>query len=200
MSILLPRITQFQSRILSLTSTLFYVPFLFTIYRRIAKQGHKQITHVGQWLGVLSCITGTCSLLYWHDQCHDSWRYYLDLTMAKVSGIAFFVCGYRYIMGTYKRGLAYALCGSTVGFYHLSNTCYLQGSPYWVICHGFMHLFTSLGQTYVIHAIGEPSADIPCIMTMTDIEEGVAGADGVLSLEVGGDIGTHTECINKKTI
>jgi hypothetical protein len=179
MSTILPTITPLQSRILCMTSTLFYVPFLFTIYRRVVKQGyygkgHTRIITVGQWLGVLSLITGTCSILYWQNQSHDSWRYYLDLTMAKTSGIAFFVCGYRYISGSYRRVLGYTLCGTTVGFYHLSNSWYLQGSPYWVICHGFMHLFTCCGQTYVIHTMVEPSADNTC---MTDIENVDADTD-----------------------
>jgi hypothetical protein len=168
----LPQITPFQSRILCMTSTFFYVPFLFTIYRRVVKQGyygngHTRIITVGQWLGVLSLITGTCSMLYWQNQSHDSWRYYLVLTMAKVSGVTFFICGYRYITGSYRRIWGYTLCGSTLGFYHLSNSWYLQGSPYWVVCHGLMHFFTCCCQTYTIHMMVEPYADNPC---MTDIE------------------------------
>ena len=151
-------IESYQTRILCMTSLLFYIPFLSALYLRykacnVNCRNHKKITTVGQALGILSCITGTCSILYWHNQNHNSWRYYLDLCMAKTSGVVFFINGYMYIWVPYKRRIAYILCFSSICTYCLSNNWYSAGRSEWYIWHGLMHIFTITGQTWVIQCI-----------------------------------------------
>ena len=159
-----PIIQPYQMQILCNTSMLFFLPFMYSmLYKDIHKMSLRlpsseiilpiKNNDIKYTLGFISYITGICSMLYWHDQNHDSWRYYLDLYMAKFSGICFFINGYMYILSPYKRRIAYTLCLSTIGFYYLSNTQYFEGKNDWYIWHGIMHMFTIVGQTWVIHCI-----------------------------------------------
>ena len=151
----LPQIEPYQTRILCMTSMLFYLPTIYMIYKRSHKYQIKhQINNtVGQTLGILSCITGTCSILYWHDQNHDSWRYHLDLFMAKFTGVVFFINGHMYILIPYKRYIAYILSVSVIGSYYLSNSWYLEGSSIWYLWHGLMHISTNIGCIHILQSV-----------------------------------------------
>ena len=150
-----PIIEKYQTRILCTTSFLFYTPTLFVIYNyhhNHLKKQQRQNT-IAKWLGILSFATGTCSILYWQDQKHDSWKYYLDLSMSKFSGIIYFATGFKYVVTSYNRNICYGLLSTLLFSYHMSNRWYLQGFRQWYLWHGLMHVSTNIVCIHILQSI-----------------------------------------------
>lgn len=122
------------------------------------KQQHQNT--IAKWLGILSFVTGSCSVIYWQDQKHYSWKYYLDLSMAKFFGIVYFVTGWKYVVTAYKRNICYGLLSTLLFSYHMSNSWYLQGFRQWYLWHGLMHLSTNIGCIHILQSLYDNSETI----------------------------------------
>ena len=176
-----PQIEPYQSRIICMTSGLFYGPFLYTIYRRRRNvlqdylnrkrigsvegdqmfPSHPIPSHpipsqnitVGQWLGIVSFISGTCSIIYWQNPRHDSMRYYIDLSTAKITGVVYFFAGYKYVIGKYRRNIGYGLLTAIIISYHMSNTWYSLGQDQWYLWHMVMHFVTNVNCIHILNCV-----------------------------------------------
>ena len=174
-----PQIEPYQSRIICMTSGLFYGPFLYSIYRRRRnvlqdylnrkkiepgirpepdtsdqmQMFPSQNNTVGQWLGIVSFISGTCSIIYWQNPRHDSMRYYIDLSTAKITGVVYFLAGYKYVTGKYKRNIGYGLLTAIMVSYHMSNTWFLMGQDQWYLWHMIMHFVTNVNCIHILNCV-----------------------------------------------
>lgn len=178
--VFIQKIEPYQSRIICLSSCLFYMPFLYTIYQRRRNvlqdylnrkrigsgigpgEGDQmqmipshliQNNTVGQWLGIVSFISGTCSIIYWQNPRHDSMRYYIDLSTAKITGVVYFFAGYKYVIGKYKRKIGYGLLTAIMVSYHMSNTWFLIGKDQWYLWHMVMHFVTNVNCIHILNCV-----------------------------------------------
>ena len=101
-------------------------------------------------LSCISLVSSVCSIQYWiHPM--NGWRLYLDRVSATSAGMIYFLHGYRKINNTQIKKIGYLNGGCILIFYVGSEWLYSYSSSYWIYSHMMFHLFTTLGQLFVLH-------------------------------------------------
>lgn len=98
-------------------------------------------------LGILSCIAGFTSIMYW------AFPHKYVLIVDKITSItalvAYSIYAAVYVRGLFNVFLVWLLCLLAALFYHLSVTLYENNRENWIVFHTLFHTTAFLGQTFV---------------------------------------------------
>jgi len=111
-----------------------------------------------------SIVTTLVSIAYWHHPIVGL-RRTLDLCVAKLSFVIFFVSGYATIKTAPLLPTGLVGCAAILASYHMSNTLWSRGSSSWVYFHALFHFCVAGEQGLVLYGLvlwrdNNPDADV----------------------------------------
>ena len=99
--------------------------------------------------GILSVLTSAVSVLYWY-YAIPGWRRSLDLYMAKLSFVIYFITGALYVTDRILLLTGWPICLCILWTYWMSGQEWQRDRHYWVYWHMAFHFFVAIEQLVVI--------------------------------------------------
>jgi hypothetical protein len=122
---------------LILSSGLFLLPVIFGFYKN------------KRFLPAVSFICMLVSMNYWKHPETNTPQHQTDLIISKITGILFFLQGYRNVRGFY-RFIGFINAFIIISCYLESCKLYIRNDEQWIRWHMAFHLFTAINKMIVL--------------------------------------------------
>lgn len=119
------------------SSGLFIIPIIYGIYKN------------KRFLPALSLICMLVSMNYWKNPETNTTQHQIDLIISRITGIVYFLQGYRNIHGFY-RFIGCMNAFIIISCYIESCKLYIRNDEQWIRWHIAFHLFTTINKMIVL--------------------------------------------------